>query len=1026
MASKKQQVLVDIPRSGVRKDVNELIQTADMASIGDNCIYFDGTIRPRPALDVEVSNYTEIGNWQELFDGPGILAQLGLAANDDLILDAIYQDPDAEYILAAFRTFPEGLFAWSIDGGRNYTVATLVWPVHAPTSLTRGIIIESMMVFGDYLYAFTLDPALSSTLVTPRIFRTPTTNLPDDGTWEEVGESETMAVAYITSKMHSSFHYNETDDVVSWMYYSYVNNNPPEYEFHVIAVFDATQAVTTFAHGSDDYYNDGIYYSPRGPGVFINNSHYLAPYRAITGTLSDLTEAGIRAFEVDITAGVITIDCDEVQELKLFSYNPSIPVLNPNPFGLTSVPTGGAPTPFGLMQTSDTRFVFLVLQQDGNNNSHFVAEFLWENDAFTESSFKKVGDNFETSSIPYPFSYGRSTEKIVWGFTIEVSGRISNVPRLLVSSDDALTFMLIDTTVEILHAPATWGLTNKAIMYFNDDADKHYLAVSVGTSDGYNYPSLFLMPTSLGDSSIGSMTTVFQGDMDDEEDALIVGTTLGIARLDSDTNSWRLITANKDQTVPTGAGETDWDTAGDIPPLSVFPSEDEYVSGVSIEGTYGANPWVFRTFEAQGYTFLIGTNGQCYPIIYHPNMAPGSGNGFARRLGEVPQGDPNYNALADYPNGNLAPKAKCIASAANRVLLANNPSGSPFEVNVGGWNDPDRGWSDTDSQLVLLGDTAGEIITMNEISALQVAIYKEDAIYHAVAQAELFDVSAPFRFELSKAGISGPCSPASVQRNFDGRHIYLARDGGLYMYDGVAPLDGGRNIRRMIQGEIDLSNLGKCWGMVDKARKLVWFFYPSSGGIVNKGIVVSTDQGYPWQVWPVKFPKGWNFATGAEINLAKDASLRDLDVFDEYGEQTLSSFSSGNTAMLVGRETGVFFTQKWDDDGSYTDSNLPIRVHLRNGWTTPGQVETWMADELYHIFSSPDPDQELQVRLRAQQIGRNIRERGPSMLSAGKVRRRTRHRVSGTQFQVDIQGSIKRMFNWGGAIMTASKKGNRG
>ena len=246
------------------------------------------------------------------------------------------------------------------------------------------------------------------------------------------------------------------------------------------------------------------------------------------------------------------------------------------------------------------------------------------------------------------------------------------------------------------------------------------------------------------------------------------------------------------------------------------------------------------------------------------------------------------------------------------------------------------------------------------------------------------------------------------------------------MYDGVAPLDGGRNIRRMVQGSIDLDNLGKCWGMVDRARKLVWFFYPSKGGMVNKGIVISTDQGFPWPVWPVDLPSGWDFTAGSEVLLENDITIGDVAPLGTYNEETLASFASGQTALLMGLRNGTFMSQKWDDqDGIYTDNGLPIRVHMRTGWTTPAGVEQYAADEVYHIFSSPDPAMELQVRLRAQQIGQRIIERGPRSLSAGKLRRRTRHRVSGAQFALDFQGSITRMFNWGGAVMTGGKKANR-
>jgi hypothetical protein len=366
-----------------------------------------------------------------------------------------------------------------------------------------------------------------------------------------------------------------------------------------------------------------------------------------------------------------------------------------------------------------------------------------------------------------------------------------------------------------------------------------------------------------------------------------------------------------------------------------------------------------------------------------------------------------------------------MAVASNRVLLAHNPSGTGYEISVSAFNDPDRGWGL--DQEVLLADTPGKIVSMNEITALQVAIYKEDAIYHAVAQTEFLGVSAPFRFELSKAGISGPCSPNAIIRNFDGRQIYLARDGGVYMYDGVAPLDGGRNIRRLIQGNIDLQELNRVWGMVDTKRKLVWFFYPTKANNVTRGLVISTDQGYPWPVWPVICPSGWDFSCGAEVRLEDDITLGELGVIGTYPDTTtLSSFASARTEMFMGLKSGIFFTHEFEESrDTYTDDGIPIKVHLRTGWHTPGGPEVYTADTLHHIFSSSDPNQELQVILRAQQLGRNIRQSKASPLYEGKVQRRTRHRVSGSQFSLDMQGEISRIFFWGGGMLSMVKRGGR-
>jgi hypothetical protein len=130
--------------------------------------------------------------------------------------------------------------------------------------------------------------------------------------------------------------------------------------------------------------------------------------------------------------------------------------------------------------------------------------------------------------------------------------------------------------------------------------------------------------------------------------------------------------------------------------------------------------------------------------------------------------------------------------------------------------------------------------------------------------------------------------------------------------------------------------------------------------------------------------------------------------------------------MLMGLKTGIFFSHEYGErEELYTDDGVPIPVHLQCGWITPGSAEVYTADTLHHIFSCADVEQELEVRLRAQQLGRNIRVSKVSPLSSGKLQRRTRHRVSGTQFSVDIQGSIKRLFNWGGGALSLVKRGGR-
>jgi hypothetical protein len=563
---------------------------------------------------------------------------------------------------------------------------------------------------------------------------------------------------------------------------------------------------------------------------------------------------------------------------------------------------------------------------------------------------------------------------------------------------------------------------------------------------------------------LGEVTNMTQLDMDSTEGLIVVGTTTRIIGLDRGTDSWEEYTS-------AGSGAGDLHTPG-------------YYPDTRMGGALGNNPVIFRGFQSGGRTYLMATNGETQPIVYHEDM----NGGRARFMGEVPDDDDNYSSDPEEPapNGTPAPVARCMAVAANRVLLGNLVGTSPYGIDVSSFNDMDRGWQGS-VQLTLLGDTPGQIVAMNEISALQVAIYKTDAIYHAVAQVEFLGTAAPFRFELSKGGIVGPCSPMCVLRLPDGRQCYFARDGGVYVYDGVAPFDVGRHVRAMVQPDFDENEPGSAWGMIDPLRKLVWFFYRTKSGGLNKGIVLSIDQGDPWPAWTVVMPTGWQFTAGMRAFFFDDKVLGDLrDPMGTFGTATLGSFTSGYSEMVMGRANNSWFTQKWEDDGDFTDDGTPIDVLLDPGWTQPGQsVQFYTASEVYHLFSCPDPAQALYCKLRAQQVGGNVRESAsvplysgrhipvpiqiyppgdddgtpppaPPPLSVGGLRstavpdlvvepppattipagafragsvidtkRKTSHRITGVRFSPRFHGSITRSFSWGGATMIVMPRGER-
>jgi hypothetical protein len=987
MASKKPEIQIPPPATGVRRDVDPLVRTPEMASEGDNVVYFDGTIRPRPALQKEIDDpitgLPVVADWTRIYESA--------APDDEPVNWAAVTSQN--YILVALNSDE---WRMSTDNGVTWFDPGIDLPFGV------GPLTESpiwMQQFGDNLYAITPNGGLNVA---------PVSTLPTSLTWTEL-TSTGPSIAY--GNQHLRSYWDEAHDALVIL-----SSRSAQYYPHVWAFYNLTGA-TSYADFDPPYslspatIDPEISYSD-GAGEWVQEKWHVIPvYKYVApGTYRPVQKFHAFRFEWD----------DDLGEY-VYGSTPEIMDLGRgtdfNPFGFplnTTTRIGRCP----LDTKTGGRVVFPATSQfaETDGTKSYIGSVRMDDNGFVEDSIEVVQEFIFNGAALVP----HSTEKKLL-YLFDNGDAYTTLPLLIASSDNGTSWLEflkeIDPPQDLFYA--SWQLIA------SDVSDNHFGLVA-GITGVSTRHELWALPSSGDNGQLGEVTTAFQSNMDDEDNVLFVGTTRAIARLDRSTNLWTRITATQDETVDTGTlGQ--WADDGDIPPLSVSEDDAAYENGVTLDGTYGENPWVFRTASAQGKTFLIGTNGQCDPVCYNEDME----GGFARRLGEVPPGDPNDLPLFDplsFPAGylrigNLAPKARCLAVAANRVLLGNLVNGSPYGIDVSGFNDQDRGWGL--EQYTLLGDTPGGIVSMNEISALQVAVYKTDAIYHAVAQTEFLGVAAPFRFELSKAGISGPCSPASVLRNHDGRQIYLARDGGVYLYDGVAPLDGGRNIRRMVQRDIALNDLGKSWGMIDTQRKLAWFFYPTASGLVNRGIVVSTDQGYPWQVWPVQLPDGWNFVAGLDAILERDITMEQLGPFGSYTEETLSSFGSADREMIMAMKQNVWFSQKWDDDGSFTDSGIPIKVLLETGWTTPGGVSITTADEMYHIFSSPDPEQELEVRLKAQQVGQNIRYSNASPLYSGKLRRRTRHRVSGVQFAVELSGTIHRMFNWGGAVIKAVKGGER-
>lgn len=267
-------------------------------------------------------------------------------------------------------------------------------------------------------------------------------------------------------------------------------------------------------------------------------------------------------------------------------------------------------------------------------------------------------------------------------------------------------------------------------------------------------------------------------------------------------------------------------------------------------------------------------------------------------LGAVP--DPTVSVAGD---AGVSPRARCIGIASQRVVAGNisyfdteatmdeneidynldyagsNPSGNDCE-----WHNvvdqfatfPDAVvYSGTvltgghtywyPGDILRLADTPGEIVAVQEMGTQQIAVYKTDAIYTLTAQSGI----SPFAPSLRASGIQGPVGPRAVVALNDQTHLYLGRDGGVYMFTGASPQSLGDQFRSWIAREMDPEYYADdSFMQFDPEKNEVHVYYPvkGSGGVVRKGMIIDVSS-QPFTGWPVLWPhKIYSGITLDEIN----------------------------------------------------------------------------------------------------------------------------------------------------------------
>lgn len=258
----------------------------------------------------------------------------------------------------------------------------------------------------------------------------------------------------------------------------------------------------------------------------------------------------------------------------------------------------------------------------------------------------------------------------------------------------------------------------------------------------------------------------------------------------------------------------------------------------------GYTPTLFRIFPKNNKAYLIGVNGANDPICWDSESAM-------------------YSLVGGSP-----PKAKCIAVCNNRVLMANHGDGKESWVDVSDFNDFESGWGNV--QLANLIDFPGAIIEMRELGMMTVAIYKEDSIYIATAQA----ANDPYSFELRFGGIEGPVSSMAVLTLPDTTQLYLTNTCEVMHFNGVNLTPLGRAVQAAIESIAHKPRLALARAFYDAKNRTANFIIPTDDvDALHNIIAIKIDD---WSVWPQKYPENYDICACSTLVFEQNVRIGDL------------------------------------------------------------------------------------------------------------------------------------------------------
>jgi len=327
---------------------------------------------------------------------------------------------------------------------------------------------------------------------------------------------------------------------------------------------------------------------------------------------------------------------------------------------------------------------------------------------------------------------------------------------------------------------------------------------------------------------------------------------------------------------------------------------------------------------------------------------------------------------------------RCMAVAADHLLMGGFLDGDQ-DVEWSNNLDFDSGYS-SPGHGKNLGDTSGGIIALQELGAYNLAGYKEDAVYLAVAEpseATFFHWSPKF------LGIPGPVSPLAVVPLPSGEHAILASDGAVYRFSGSSYESAGSHIQRFISDNWHFASREQSWGFYDQTRRELWFIYPHKATTeLSHAICLSLPS---WSLYPMRWAV-LRMSAGGHVATAQELAFGEVELPFGDSPLTFGETSQDRLATLFCATIGQVCEASGHDD-----LGGAIPMVWEYGLGDAGSFQSWKTVvSMDHAFDRTVASQVVSVRIAYSRNGeaRSLSEaRTFDLVSTAPLR--TGHRVSG-------------------------------